>query len=222
MFNLLKNCPAVCQSPAWFYYSHTSLGGGLHASFIIVTMTISKIHISQSQLVQWLPAHSPMCGWYFQLSCGHLNFLQDCLTGRSSCLNVPHVLFFWATPSAHGGSQARGLIRASAAGHSHSNIRSELCLQHTLQFLNPLNKARDQTRNLMFPSQIRFHLATMGTSSMFHMFFRRSSLVTHSFPSGSWHLLPSVTYETSDFRAEALSHFNLEFHCFGPVITLSS
>ena len=41
-------------------------------------------------------------------------------------------LFFWSfskpTPAAYGDSQARGLIRAVAAGlcHSHSNARSEL------------------------------------------------------------------------------------------------
>ena len=44
-------------------------------------------------------------------------------------------LFFFqcllrATPMAYGGSQARGLIGAVAAGlhHSHSNARSEPCL----------------------------------------------------------------------------------------------
>ena len=38
---------------------------------------------------------------------------------------------FTATPAAYGGSQARGLIGAIAAGlhHSHSNTRSELHLQ---------------------------------------------------------------------------------------------
>ena len=37
---------------------------------------------------------------------------------------------FWATPAAYGGSQARGLIRATAVGlcHSHSDTRSELHL----------------------------------------------------------------------------------------------
>ena len=47
--------------------------------------------------------------------------------------------FFWsfsrAAPTAHGGSQAGGLIRAVAAGlyHSHSNAGSELRLQPTPQ-----------------------------------------------------------------------------------------
>ena len=44
---------------------------------------------------------------------------------------------FKATPVACGGSQAKGLIRSTAAGlrQSHSNARSELCLQTTQQFL---------------------------------------------------------------------------------------
>ena len=42
---------------------------------------------------------------------------------------------FRAAPEAHGGSQARGQIRAIAAGlcHSHSNEGSEPCLQPTPQ-----------------------------------------------------------------------------------------
>ena len=34
---------------------------------------------------------------------------------------------------------------------------------HSNQILNPLSEARDQTCNLMVPSQIRFHCAMMGT-----------------------------------------------------------
>ena len=39
--------------------------------------------------------------------------------------------FLRAAPAAYGGSQARGLIEATAAGlrQSHSKARSELCLQ---------------------------------------------------------------------------------------------
>ena len=57
---------------------------------------------------------------------------------------------------------ARGPIGAVAASlhQSHSNARSELLLQPTPQLkampiLNPLSRARDRTRNLMVPSQIR-------------------------------------------------------------------
>jgi len=42
-----------------------------------------------------------------------------------------------AAPVAYGGSQARGLIRATAAGlrQSHSNVGSEPCLQPTPQLM---------------------------------------------------------------------------------------
>ena len=62
---------------------------------------------------------------------------------------------------AHGGSQAGGLIGATAASlhHSNSNSRSSrVCdLHHSswqYQILNPLSEARDQTLNLTVPSQI--------------------------------------------------------------------
>ena len=78
-------------------------------------------------------------------------------------------LLFRATTAAYGGSQARGPIRAAAAGlsHSHSNTRcSYVCdLYHSSQqhwILNPLSEAREQTCNLMVPSRIRFHWAIIG------------------------------------------------------------
>ena len=81
--------------------------------------------------------------------------------------------FSRAAPSAYGGSQARSLIRAVATGlcQSHSNSGSNhVCdLHHSSrqrQILNPLSKARDQTRNLMVPSLlVGFvnHWATIGT-----------------------------------------------------------
>ena len=58
--------------------------------------------------------------------------------------------------------------------------------------------------------------------SWLHVFFRQLSLVTDSFPLSTWLWLALVTFEASDFSTEALSHFNLEFLCFGPIITLSS
>ena len=44
---------------------------------------------------------------------------------------------FRAAPAAYGDSQARGLIRAVAAGlwHSHSNTGSKLCLQSAPQLV---------------------------------------------------------------------------------------
>ena len=59
---------------------------------------------------------------------------------------------------------------ATAAGlhHSHSNARSKPHVRPTPssgqhQILNPLSEARDQICHLMFPSQIRFHCATIET-----------------------------------------------------------
>ena len=56
-------------------------------------------------------------------------------------LSISHFFFFFAVskaaPEAYGGSQARGLIRAVAAGlhHSHSNAGSKPCLRPTAQLM---------------------------------------------------------------------------------------
>ena len=71
---------------------------------------------------------------------------------------------------AHGGSQARGLIRAVASSLARNRAtpdRSHVCdLHHSSQqrqILNPLREARDLTCYLMVPSQICFRYATTGT-----------------------------------------------------------
>ena len=71
---------------------------------------------------------------------------------------------------AHGGSQARGLIRAAVPAYAIATATPDLnrvCdLHHSSQehqIFNPLREARDGTRNLMVPSWIHFHCATMGT-----------------------------------------------------------
>ena len=103
----------------------------------------------------------------------------DCLVQFYHLVNgypvVPTLLFIYlfiylfclfvfsrTTPTAYGGSLARGLIGAVAAGlhQSHSNAGSKpVCdLHHNSQqcrILNPLSQARDRTCNLMVPSQIR-------------------------------------------------------------------
>ena len=61
--------------------------------------------------------------------------------------------FPWATPTAYGSSQTRDGIRAEAASvhHSHSNARSELPLQPTLQLMatpDPSPTDRGQESNL--------------------------------------------------------------------------
>ena len=72
------------------------------------------------------------------------------------------VVFSRATPSAYGGSHARGLIGAVGTGlrqgHSNSGSEPHCHLYHSSwqhQILNLLSKARDQTCNLMVPSWIR-------------------------------------------------------------------
>ena len=87
--------------------------------------------------------------------------------GRGFFLSV--FCIFRAAPSAYGGSQPKGLIRAIAAGLHHSQATqnpSHACdLHHSspqCRILNTLSKARDRTCNLMVPSQICFHCATTG------------------------------------------------------------
>ena len=89
--------------------------------------------------------------------------------GTPSCFYFIFCLFR-ATLMAHGGSQARGRIGATAAGlhHSHSNARSEPHLRPIPQLtatriLNPLSEARDRTCVLMDARQIHFCCATLGT-----------------------------------------------------------
>ena len=71
---------------------------------------------------------------------------------------------------AYGGSQARGLSGAVAAGLPRAAATwdpSRICDLHhsSLQcwILNPLIEARDRTLNFMVPSQIRFRCAMTGT-----------------------------------------------------------
>ena len=68
----------------------------------------------------------------------------------------------WAAATAHGGSQAKGLIGAVVASlrQSHSNSGSEPRLQSTPQFTAtpdrpPTEQDQGSNRNLMVPSRIR-------------------------------------------------------------------
>ena len=88
---------------------------------------------------------------------------------------------FWlfrAALVAYGGSKARGLIGAVAAGLHRSHTMQDLSfvcdLQHSSwqhQILNPLSKARDQTCNLMVHSRVLFCCSMMGTPAFFFFFF---------------------------------------------------
>ena len=85
-------------------------------------------------------------------------------------------LLFRATPTAYGGSQARGQIRATASGLYQS---SQQC-----QLLNPLSEARDQTPSLRLTSRMCFLCATTGTPNISFL---------HSFP----HSLPFLSLSFS-------------------------
>ena len=80
-----------------------------------------------------------------------------------------YFLLFRATPLAYGGSQARGPIRATAAGSQYSQhqIQAWSATYTTAHWntgsFNPLSKAGNQTCVVMDASQIRFHWATTGT-----------------------------------------------------------
>ena len=63
----------------------------------------------------------------------------------------------WAAPVAHGGSQARGGIRAVARATAMQDPSPIYDLHHSsrqLRILNPLSEARDRTCNLIVPSGI--------------------------------------------------------------------
>ena len=71
-------------------------------------------------------------------------------------------------PAANGSSQARGPIIAAAASTATakvdlSQIWDLSCSLQKGWILNPLNKARDPTHNLMVHSRIRFHCAMART-----------------------------------------------------------
>ena len=77
---------------------------------------------------------------------------------------IMQIFFFFfplprATPTAYGGSQARGRIAVTAAGQC--------------QILNPLSKARNRTFILMDASRILFCWATMGASAFVFFFLKQ-------------------------------------------------
>ena len=90
-------------------------------------------------------------------------------------VKIPTAFFllcpFRAAPKAYGGSQARGPFWATATSlhQSHSNAGSELLLRPTPQLTvrpDPWSEARNQTHNLMVPSQIHFCCTMTGTPQL--------------------------------------------------------
>ena len=75
----------------------------------------------------------------------------------------PHL---WHVEVPRLGVQSELLQPAYARATATPDLRCVCDLYHSSRqsrIFNPLSKARDRTRNLMAPSQIRFHCAKMGT-----------------------------------------------------------
>ena len=118
--------------------------------------------------------------------------------------------FSGATPVAYGGSQARGLIGAAATSlrQSHSNAGSEPHLRPTPQLTATpdLSKARDQTRNLMVPSQ---NLLTTESQQELPVSFLKHSVslvyVCHAFLAALRHSLFNQPLNISVLKGLTLS-----------------
>ena len=97
------------------------------------------------------------------------------VTGLQYSVNITFIYLFIqlfrAVPAASGGSQARGLIGATAAA---TYTRA----QWQQWILNPLIEARARTHNLMVPSQIHFLCAMTGTPKYnFYMHWETQTFV---------------------------------------------
>ena len=97
-----------------------------------------------------------------------------------------YFLLFRAPFVAYGGSQAKGQIRAIAAGLATATAMqnvSRICDLHyrswQRQILNPLSEARDWNRYLRIPSQIHFCCATMGIPCSILLYFYESSAILY-------------------------------------------
>ena len=111
--------------------------------------------------------------------------MAQCVSGSVNLSVSPTVLFiswndpifflfffliFRVAPTAYGASHARGRIGAAAGVYTTATATrdpSRIChLHHSSRkrrIPDPLGQARDRTRNLMVPSWIRFHWATVRT-----------------------------------------------------------
>ena len=82
-----------------------------------------------------------------------------------------HFIFFRGAPTAYGSSQARGWVKAAAAGlhHSHSNTRSrsKLRLRPTPSSGQCSDRGQGSNRVLMVTSQVHYHWAMTGTPTSF-------------------------------------------------------
>ena len=150
-----------------------------------------------SCLLLQLPLLKSTCNWgLFAFRMGMAHYFHGCVAlhdmnkpqlfshsladGHFGCFQIFCLFFvfclFRAAPAACGSSQARGGIRAAAAGqhHSHNYLGSKLHLWLTSQpqqhwVLNLLRKARDWTHILMDMSQVRKPLSPDKNSCYFQI-----------------------------------------------------
>ena len=131
-------------------------------------------HLLEEPLFPYLPSyksfsHHGAARWW-RAECGSRKVSLPHLD-KQQVLSSPHLFFFFfllfrAIPEAYVGSQARGLIGATAAGlhHSHSNAGSEPLLQPTPQLRAiPDLQPTERTHILMDTSWTCFRCATTGT-----------------------------------------------------------
>ena len=91
--------------------------------------------------------HTHICILHVLRQCFKIQLLEYEYAEKMSRRLIPKVnhsfffffLLFRAAPEAYRSSQARGLIGATAAGHSHSHTGSEPCLQPTPQLTATLD-----------------------------------------------------------------------------------
>ena len=117
---------------------------------VVITTQFHNISIPNPQPIAALPPQSVSFGNHkFFKASESVSVLQTSLypcaplffTYVRFLVFVFVFVFSRATPAAYGDSQARGLIREVAAGlhHSHSNARSEPCVQPTAQLTATLD-----------------------------------------------------------------------------------
>ena len=90
-------------------------------------------------------------------------------------------------------------LQLPATATATPDLRHVLILHHSswlCQNPNPLSRARDQTHNILVPSRIRFHCATMGTPFLF--FFACYCYQSHK--NNQWALLTEGTPHTKAIR----------------------
>ena len=141
----------------------------LASSFHSAKNSGEMFHFSVMKLLNYLSKNKRKITHFLRLEVWRNFFIHkgNAHIGEEAFFFLFFLFFFWlfafsgAAPAAYGGSQARGLIGATAAGLHHSSRQRRI--------LNLLSEARGRSRNLKVPSWIRLHCATTGTPPSFSL-----------------------------------------------------